>query len=512
MQPRRHVRTALPRRRFLAGTGALLGWGALGGLSAPGRAFAEETPHWRPAVRFAPARNWINDPNGLVFFDGEYHLFCQHNPHGDQWGNMSWAHAVSPDLVRWEELPVALEPDELGDIYSGSAVVDHHDTSGLFGGKPGLVAIYTSAGESQQQCIAYSTDRGRTWTKHAENPVIPNPGIADFRDPKVFWHEGTGRWVLLVAAGDRIQVHGSANLLDWELLSEFGAEHGSHGGVWECPDLFELPVDGDPARTRWVLIVSINPGGPAGGSATQCFTGDFDGARFTADGSPEEVRWVDRGADFYAPQSFSDVPDGRRLWLGWTGNWNYADKIPTDPWRGMMSTPRRLGLATGTDGGVVLVQQPVEELAGVRANPRAWSGPLTEGGGAEFRGSAVDVVARFRLGAASAVGLDVFAGPGGRTRIGCDVAAGELFVDRSGSGSAQVSAEFPARHSTPLAVDGDAVELRIIADRSCVEVFAAGGRAVLTDLVFPDVGSDRISAFAEGTGAHVELEVFDLAP
>ncbi|MEB3367172.1 glycoside hydrolase family 32 protein [Saccharopolyspora mangrovi] len=501
----------LPRRRFLISTGALLGLGALGGLTTPGRAIAGETPHWRPAVRFAPERNWINDPNGLVFFDGEYHLFCQHNPSGDQWGNMSWLHAVSTDLVRWQELPVALEPDELGAIFSGSAVVDHHDTSGFFGGKPGLVALYTSAGDSQQQSLAHSSDRGRTWTKYDGNPVIPNPGIADFRDPKVFWHEPTGRWVLLLAAGDRIQIYGSPNLRDWEQLSEFGAERGAHGGVWECPDLFELPVDGDPARTRWVMIVSINPGGPAGGSATQYFIGDFDGTTFTAEGPADEVRWADRGADFYAPQSFSDVPDGRRLWLGWTSNWDYAAAIPTSPWRGMMSTPRELGL-TDAAGGVQLVQRPVAELSDVRANRRAWGGVLTDGSDVEFRGSAVDVVATFRLGTAPVVGVDVFAGPGGRTRVGYDVAAGELFVDRTDSGEAQVSQQFPARHGTPLAVDGGVLALRVVADRSCVEVFAQDGRAVLTDLVFPDSGSDRIAPFAAGGRAEAELEVFDLTP
>ncbi|MCC5697330.1 glycoside hydrolase family 32 protein, partial [Klebsiella pneumoniae] len=234
-----------------------------------------------------------------VYFQGEYHLFFQHNPYGDQWGNLSWGHAVSPDLVRWQELPVALEPDELGDIFSGSAVVDHHDSSGFFGGQPGLVAIYTSAGDTQQQSLAYSSDRGRTWTKYAGNPVIPNPGIPDFRDPKLFWHAPTNRWILLVAAGDRIHIYGSTNLVEWDKLSEFGADHGSHGGVWECPDLFELPVDGGP--TRWVLIVSINPGGPAGGSATQYFLGDFDGTTFTSDGAPNDVLWADRGADFYAP-------------------------------------------------------------------------------------------------------------------------------------------------------------------------------------------------------------------
>lgn len=488
------------RRGFL---GALAGLGAVG---VPRAAADDGTPQWRPAVRFAPARNWVNDPNGLVFFDGEYHLFFQHNPYGDQWGNMSWGHAVSRDLVRWTELPVALRPDELGDVYSGSAVVDHHDTSGFFGGRPGLVAIYTSAGRTQQQSIAYSSDRGRTWTKYAGNPVIANPGIADFRDPKVFRHDG--RWILLLAAGDRVHFHGSADLVHWEKLSEFGADRGSHGGVWECPDLFPLSVDGDPGRTRWVLVVGVNPGGSAGGSATQYFVGDFDGTAFTAEGPAEEVRWVDRGADFYAAQSYSDVPDGRRLWLAWMGNWDYAADVPTQPWRGMMTTPRRLGL-TEAGGRVELVQQPVDELARVRTGRRAWSGEVGAADGPEFPGTSVDIVARFRPGTATSFGVDVFAGPRHRTRVRYDVAAQRLCVDRTRSGSVRVAPGFPAVHSTPLAVDGD-LPIRIVADRSGVEVFAAGGRAVLTDLVFPNVGSDRVRPFAEGGTAQADLEVFDL--
>jgi fructan beta-fructosidase len=499
----------LGRRRFLAATGALAGLGALHAIAGGGIASAAETPQWRPTVRFAPARNWMNDPNGLVYFQGEYHLFFQHNPYGDQWGNLSWGHAVSPDLVRWQELPVALEPDELGDIFSGSAVVDHHDSSGFFGGQPGLVAIYTSAGDTQQQSLAYSSDRGRTWTKYAGNPVIPNPGIPDFRDPKLFWHAPTNRWILLVAAGDRIHIYGSTNLVEWDKLSEFGADHGSHGGVWECPDLFELPVDGGP--TRWVLIVSINPGGPAGGSATQYFLGDFDGTTFTSDGAPNDVLWADRGADFYAPQSFSDMPDGRRVWVGWMSNWNYAGEIPTDPWRGMYTTPRQLSL-TAAGGNVELAQQPVDELAAVRANRRAWSGVVTDGQTPEFTGTALDIVATFRLGAAETVGVDVFAGTNHRTRIGYDLAAQELFIDRTQSGTTQVHSTFPAVHTTPLTVSDGVLPLRIVADRSGVEVFAAGGRAVLTDAVFPDDGSDKVHLFATNGQVQADIEVFDLAP
>jgi fructan beta-fructosidase len=457
----------------------------------------------------------MNDPNGLVYHQGEYHLFFQHNPESVEHANLSWGHAVSRDLARWEELPVALEPDDLGEIYSGSAVVDHHNTSGFFPGEPGLVAIYTSAGDTQQQSIAYSRDRGRTWTKHEGNPVIPNPGVEDFRDPKVIWHGPTGAWVLMLAAGDRIQFYGSPDLVRWRLLSEFGADgQGSHGGVWECPDLFELPVDGDGDRTKWVLIVSINPGGPAGGSATQYFLGEFDGTTFTRDGQADEVLWAEHSADFYAPQSFSDVPadDGRRLWIGWLSNWDYAKEVPTDPWRGAMTVPRQVSLSS-TDKGIRLVQQPVDELAARRTNPRRWSGVVSEqDSGPEHSGAVLDIVAEFRLGGgATSFGFDVFAGEKYRTRIGFDTQAAELFVDRTESGGTAVHSTFPARHSAALSTEGDRLRLRVLLDRSCVEVFGGGGRTVLTDLVFREAEDERVRAFAEGGSVELSSwEIYDL--
>lgn len=496
------------RRHLLAATGAVAGMGALHTFagSVPATA-ANGTPNWRPVTRFAPRRNWMNDPNGLVHLDGEYHFFFQHNPYGDKWGNMSWGHAVSRDLVRWEELDVALEPDELGQIFSGSAVVDKDDTSGLFDGGSGLVAVYTSAGEKQQQSLAWSTDRGRTWTKHPDNPVIPNPGVPDFRDPKVIWHAASKRWILLLAAGDRIQVYGSTNLLEWNKLSEFGADHVMHDGVWECPDLFELPVDG--GASRWVLVVSINPGGPASGSATMYFVGDFDGKTFTSDNPTDTVLWADRGSDFYAPQSFSDMPGDRRVWVGWLSNWNYAEVVPTDPWRGMATSPRELSL-TAAGGRVELAQRPVDELLTARTNPRAWSGAVTSDRGPKFSGASVDIEATFELGSAESVAIDLFVGNGHRTRVGYDVAAEELFIDRTKSGSATVRDGFAAVHPTPLKLSGDTLSLRVVADRSSVEVFADGGRAVLTDLVLPDEGDEGIRLLATKGSARVEVDIFDL--
>ncbi|GAA1231914.1 hypothetical protein GCM10009676_13740 [Prauserella halophila] len=518
---RQSLKRAFGRRSFLAGAGALAGLGVTTTLpgSPTARAAAtttgtdSETSQWRPSVCFTPERNWMNDPNGMVYFKGEYHLFFQHNPYGDQWGNMSWGHAVSTDLVNWQHLPVALEPDELGAIFSGCAVVDRHDTSGLFGGKPGLVALYTSAGDTQQQSLAYSSDRGRTWTKYSGNPVIPSSGDVDFRDPKVFWHSPTDRWVMSIAVGDRIRFYGSPDLLHWEQLSEFGANHGAHGGVWECPDLFQLPVDGDHRRSKWVLIVSINPGGPAGGSGMQYFLGDFDGTTFTADNAPGEVLWADEGSDFYAAVSWSDVPDGRRLWVGWMSNWNYAGDIPTSPWRGGMSVPRELELVS-TTAGTRLAQQPVKELNRVRRNRRSWNGTVSDQRGApEFSGTVLDIVAEFQLVGATATtfGFDVFAGDSCRTRIGYDASTQELFVDRRASGQTTVHDTFPARHTVALTTAGDILRIRAVIDRANVQVFGDRGQAVITDLVFPDDGNNRAGAFATGGDVTVKsLDVFDL--
>lgn len=423
-------------------------------------------------------------------------------------------HAVSTDLVRWQELPVALEPDELEMIFSGCAVVDEEDTSGLFGGGSGLVAIYTSAGETQQQSIAYSTDRGRTWTKYSGNPVIPNPGVADFRDPKVFWHSTTANWVMSLAVGDRIRFYGSPDLIHWVRLSEFGSDQGAHGGVWECPDLFRLPVE-DGSGDKWVLIVSLNPGGPAGGSGMQYFIGEFDGTTFTNDNPADDVRWVDHGSDFYAAVTWSGVPDrdGRRLWVGWMNNWDYAQSVPTSPWRGSMSVPRRLGLVP-SDSGVRLVQQPVRELERGRSHPRRWAGKLTEReSGPEFAGTSLDIDVEFGLESASATsfGIDVFAGEQRHTRIGFDFAAAELFIDRRESGRTPVSPSFPARHVAAHSSHGKRLRIRVLIDRCGVEVFGDEGRAVLTDLVFPDPANRRVRLFGIGGQVRVEsLRIFDL--
>ncbi len=296
-----------------------------------------EMEQHRPHFHFTPESMWMNDPNGMVYYEGEYHLFYQHHPDDVVWGPMHWGHAVSTDLVHWEHLPIALYPDEYGYIFSGSAVVDWKNTSG-FGSKhnPPLIAIFTyhdvdgeQAGNNdyQTQGIAYSIDKGRSWTKYENNPVLPNPGIKDFRDPKVIWYEPDQKWIMTLAAHDNVRFYSSPNLKDWIFESEFGKGIGAHGGVWECPDLFPMELDG---TQKWVLLVSLNDGGPNGGSGTQYFIGDFDGKTFINDNSKNQILWLDYGRDNYAGVTWSDIPDedGRRIFMGWMSNWSYAEVVP----------------------------------------------------------------------------------------------------------------------------------------------------------------------------------------
>ena len=343
---------------------------------------------YRPQHHYTADRNWLNDPNGLVYANGTYHLFYQHNPSGNVWGNMSWGHATSADLLHWDEQPVAIACDEQEAIFSGSAVLDAHNTSG-FGtpDNPPLVAIYTSAyspasplSGRQAQSLAYSTDDGATWTKHSGNPVADR-GSADFRDPKVFWYDGGAGsyWVMVaVEALDReVVLYKSADLKAWEYLSTFGPANAT-GGVWECPDLFELPVDGDAGNTKWVLVVNLNPGGIAGGSGGQYFLGTFDGVAFVSettvteglqqdDSRMAEYGWLDWGRDYYAAVSFSNAPDGRRLMIGWMNNWQYGADTPTSGWRSAMSLVREVSLAT-RGGRVVLVQAAVDPFENGRSH------------------------------------------------------------------------------------------------------------------------------------------------
>jgi fructan beta-fructosidase len=471
---------------------------------------AQDEP-FRPRFHFTPEKNWMNDPNGMVFYEGEWHLFYQYNPQGNTWGHMSWGHAVSRDLALWEHLPLALAEENDVMIFSGSAVVDWKNSSG-FGkdGKPPLVAIYTGNYTKmplQNQHVAYSNDRGRSWTKFSGNPVL-NVNMADFRDPKVFWHEPTSRWIMTVALAKESKVHfyASPDLKQWKYVGEFGGV-GAMGGLWECPDLFPLPIEG--GGTKWVLIVNINPGGPAGGSGCQYFVGEFDGARFKAD-FPATL-WADHGPDFYAGVSWSDVPktDGRRVWLGWMSNWDYAGKVPTHPWRSAMSVPRELMLRRTPDG-LRLVQQPVVELLKRREpKPREYAGG-DFAAAAEWLQSQrelpplLDVELSFTgVTVKSAFTLQLLTGVGETTAIVFDGAHAILAVDRTRSGKTDFHANFGARHAASLRVADGGVTLRLLLDASSLEVFVQNGETVLTELIFPTAGPRRLTLTNDGEAPRV---------
>lgn len=474
---------------------------------------------YRPAMHYTPDRTWLNDPNGLVYYKGTYHLFYQNNPNGNVWGNMSWGHAVSSDLLDWSEQPVAIACDDREEIFSGSVVVDWENTSGFGTSEaPPLVAVYTSAYRPgtpyegiQAQSLAYSNDDGATWTRYADNPVL-NRASAHFRDPKVFRYsdEHDSYWVMAaVEAEDRkVLFYRSRNLLDWAYLSEFGPANAV-GGVWECPDLFPLAVDGNPANTKWVLVVNLNPGGVAGGSGGQYFIGDFDGATFTPDslaepgGDLRRYQWLDWGRDYYAAVSFSDAPHNRRLMIGWMNNWDYAALIPTSPWCGAMSLPREVRLAT-VDGVVRLLHEVATEPA--PAGPRYDVGPLpiTEGIHPlppEAHGSVQLIEAEFEPGDAAEFGLVVRGGDGEGTRVGYRADAGELVVDRRASGELAFQDLFASCETAPVTLRDGRLRLRIYVDRSSVEVFAQDGLVSITDQIFPNKSSRAVSLYARGGSA-----------
>jgi fructan beta-fructosidase len=479
-------------------------------------------PH-RPQFHFSPPAMWMNDPNGLVHYDGEYHLFYQYYPEDTVWGPMHWGHAVSRDLVRWEHLPVALHPDELGYIFSGSAVVDWNDTSGFgTGGAPPLVAIFTyhdpirgeaGTNDHETQGIAYSTDGGRTWTKYEGNPVLPNRGRGrDFRDPNVFWHEDTDRWVMALSVSDHVELWASPDLKDWEYLSSFGESLGAHGGVWECPDLFPLQLSGTD-ETKWVLLLNLNPGGPQGGSGTQYFVGDFDGRAFTLDPAFEETLrtdtavWLDWGRDNYAGVTWSDVPadDGRRIFIGWMSNWDYAQDVPTSPWRSAMTLPRSLRLEQ-TGVGYRVFSEPVRELEELRQRTATLPETVIDGvvhvtDRIPFPVTLSELTLDFRLDGADTTdfGIELSNTAGEWYRLGFEAGAGKFYSDRTAAGEHDFSDTFADRiHRATRIADGDVVRMRVFLDVASVELFADNGATVLTDIFFPSEPFDRLALYSDG--------------
>ncbi len=447
------------------------------------------TSHLRPRAHVTARDTWLNDPNGLLHHDGVYHLFFQNNPHGSTWGNMSWGHATSTDLVTWHEQPVALEHTAEELVFSGSAVADVRNTAGFAGpGQTALVAVYTSSYTAlserpgiQAQSLAYSLDAGRTWRRYAGNPVL-DLGSSEFRDPKVFWHGGDdGRWVMVaVEAVDRtVVIHSSPNLIEWTLESRFGPAHAV-GGVWECPDLFPLTVSGT-GETKWVLVVSLNPGGIAGGSGAQYFVGDFDGHTFTPDrlsGSADlaDYDWLDYGRDYYAAVSFNDAPDGRRLTIGWASNWDYANDTPTRPWRSGMSLVRELALVRCADGRLRVTQRPVLPAGtGVEvADLRIPSGP----------GERTDIVLATAADDATATATAAD-DAGSRVTLTIDGDSRTITCDRTASGAVDFHPSFASVDTAPL-LGTEVTDVRVVVDGHILEVYVDGGLVTLTQQVFPD--------------------------
>ena len=412
---------------------------------------------FRPAYHHTPQYGWMNDPNGMFYKDGEWHLYYQYNPYGSLWENMTWGHSVSKDLVHWEALPLAIEADALGTIFSGSCVVDKDNTAGF--GKNAVIAFYTSAGEAQTQSMAYSTDGGRTFNKYGKNPVVTF-NAPDFRDPKVFWYDGTNRWIMMLAVGQEMQIWSSANLKDWQKESSFGSEYGNHGGVWECPDLLKI-------EDKWVLICNINPGGPFGGSATQYFVGDFDGHKFTCESMPKVTKWLDYGKDHYATVSFSNAPDGRTVVLAWMSNWQYANQVPTRQFRSANSIARDLGLFKDGEETYVSVIPSKETLA-MRGKKIKNPTDACE--------IVVDVKGSMELILSNTKGEQVV--------MKYDAQKQTFAMNRKQSGDISFSEAFPIETTAPT--HGALKQLRLFIDHSSIEAFAGDGKMAMTNLVFPN--------------------------
>lgn len=456
---------------------------------------------WRPVYHFAPQWGWMNDPNGMVYKDGEYHLFYQYNPYGSRWGNMNWGHAISRDLVSWEHMPVAISPDGLGTIFSGSAVVDKDNTAGF--GAGAIVAFYTQASARQMQSIAYSTDNGRTFKKYAGNPVLTGD-VADFRDPKVSWHEGTHKWIMTLAVGQEIRFYSSPNLKDWTYESNFGEGQGNHGGVWECPDLFELPVAGT-SQKKWVLIVNINPGGPFGGSATQYFVGSFDGHKFVNE-SPKATKWMDFGKDHYATVTWSNAPQNRVIALAWMSNWQYANEVPTMQYRSSNSVPRDLLLFV-KDGETYLQSAPSPELLALRKD-KVMSKSFSVGKAytidqlmSDNKGT-YEITMTIRQKKQGNLSMRLMNEQGEEIEYSLDMAKRELTCIRDKSGVAGFSKDFIT--PTVTQVDGGDLQLRFLVDRSSVEAFVNDGRFVMTNLVFPHTPYNKVMFSATGGSVSVK--------
>ena len=451
---------------------------------------------FRPIYHHTPEYGWMNDPNGMFYKDGVYHLYFQYNPYGSTWGNLSWGHSTSTDLVHWTYEGAPVIPDAYGMIFSGSAVVDHYNTAGF--GEGAIVAFYTSAkpspwGDSQSQSMAYSTDGGKTFTKYTGNPVLVSDK-RDFRDPKVFWYAPGKHWVMILAAGQEMEIYSSRNLKEWKKESSFGAKQGAHGGVWECPDLFELPVEGTD-ETRWVLICNINPGGPFGGNAAQYFVGTFNGKKFVNE-SPTETKWMDWGKDHYATVTFNNAPDGRVIALGWMSNWQYQTVLPTKQYRGANTIARDLTLFRDEDGELLMRCAPSPEIEAARVETRdfptfkvkeSYEIPSL----LDDNDGAYEIELQLKNSGASRIILTLSNDKGEKVHMHYYVARRPFVMERSESGLTDFSADFPAMTVAPVE-DTDNIRLSLYVDRSSIEAFGDGGKFVMTNRVFPSAPYNKL--------------------
>lgn len=469
---------------------------------------------FRPVYHHTPAYGWMNDPNGMFYKDGVYHLYFQYNPYGSVWGNMHWGHSTSTDLMHWKFEGCAIVPDAWGAIFSGSCVVDHENTAGF--GKEAVVAFYTSAkaspwGDVQSQSMAYSLDNGKTFVKYEGNPILTS-SEKDFRDPKVFWYAPGKHWVMILAVGQHMEIYSSVNLKEWKKESEFGAMQGAHGGVWECPDLVEIPVEGTREK-KWVLICNLNPGGPFGGSAAQYFVGSFDGKKFVNE-SPTQTKWMDWGKDNYATVTWNNAPDGRCIALGWMSNWQYANNVPTRQYRSANTLARDLTLYRE---GQELYLKSTPSVEVKKARGKKVSIP-------SFRVSekheivnlfednqgAYEVEILIQNAGASKIAFCLLNDKGEKVSMYYDLNRKQFVMDRSESGTVDFSKDFPAVTVAPANVDKE-LTLRLFVDRSSIEAFGEDGKFVMTNLVFPSQPYVKMCFEADKNGYAVKtLNVYKL--
>ena len=496
------------------------------------------TDYYRPVYHHTPLYGWMNDPNGMVYKDGEYHLYFQYNPYGSKWGNMHWGHSVSTDLIHWNHLKPAIARDTLGHIFSGSTVVDKNNTAGY--GDNALIALYTSASDEhgQIQCMAYSTDDGRTYTKYEKNPVlVPFDGLKDFRDPKVFWYEPDKKWVMIVSADKEMRFYASQNLKDWEYMSAFGKGYGAQPNQFECPDFIQLPVDGDKNKMKWVMLVNINPGCMFGGSATEYFVGDFDGKEFTCDTKPETVKWLDYGKDHYAAVCISNTGE-RIISIPWMSNWQYANVTPIRQYRGANGLPRELSLYT-KDGQIYVAADVVKEVEALRKDTRSFD-PITVKD--EYKideivpqtDGAYELEMDITPNTSGVAGFDLMNAKGEVAKIYLDMKSGKLVMDRTASGlvafgeksephaketddhrktmSVNYQNDFALGTWAPLSLcEGKTYHLNVFVDKCSVEIFVDGGRIAMTNLVFPTEPYNTLRFYTEGGEAQVSnMKVYKL--